>query len=98
MDFFTTEVLTLKRLTTYYVLFFIQVLPIISRTAQDGRCESTSVASKEPESELVRGTLGEVGQRRMSDEADPNWRIVAAASVAPLCRMARESNKSISMA
>jgi DNA-binding NarL/FixJ family response regulator len=32
---------------------------------------SASIASKKPESELVRGTLGEVGQRGMSVEADP---------------------------
>src|SRR6266566_213567 len=55
-----------------------------SRTDQDGKCESASIASKKPESELVRGTLGEVGQRRMSVEADPVWRIVAAASVAAI--------------
>ena len=48
--------------------------------------ESASIASKEPESQLVRGTLGEVGQRRMSVEADPVWRIVAAASVAAIPR------------
>jgi hypothetical protein len=59
-----------------------EVLPIISRTDQDGKRESASIASKEPESELVRGTLGEVGQRRMSVEADPVWSILAAASVA----------------
>jgi hypothetical protein len=134
MDFFTTEVLTLKGLTTYYVLFFIhletrqvnlagftrypdqdvdgvagakhddggvgmperlplpaartrcEVLPIISRTDQDGKRECASIASKEPESELVCGTLGEVGQRRMPVEADPVWRIVAAASVAAIPR------------
>jgi transposase len=134
MDFFTTEVLTLKGLTTYYVLFLhplgdspgepggihpvpgsdvdgaagakhddggvgmperlplpaarprCEVLPIISRTDQDRRRESTSVASKEPESELVRGTLGEVGQGRMFVEADPVWRIVAAASAAAIHR------------
>src|SRR5207249_8762785 len=34
--------------------------------------------------QLVRGTPGEVGQRRMSVEADPVWRIVAAASVAAI--------------
>ncbi len=39
-----------------------EVLPIISGTDQDGKCESASIASKKPESELVRGTLGEVGQ------------------------------------
>src|SRR5216684_429272 len=61
-----------------------EVLPIISRTDQDGKCESASIASKKPESELVRGTLGEVGERRMSVEADPVWRIVAAASVAEI--------------
>jgi hypothetical protein len=44
-----------------------EVLPIISRTDQDGKCESASIASKEPESELVRGTLGEVSQRRMKE-------------------------------
>jgi putative transposase len=134
MDFFTTEVLTLKGLTTYYVLFFIhletrrvnlagftpypdqewmeqqgrnmtmeewgclkgcryllrrprcEVLPIISGTAQDGKRESASIASKKPEFELVRGTLGAVGQRRMSVEADRVWRIVAAASVAAIYR------------
>src|SRR6184192_391236 len=63
-----------------------EVLPIISRTDQDRRRESTTVASKEPESELVRGTLGEVGQGRMFVEADPVWRIVAAASVAAIYR------------
>jgi len=131
MDFFATEVLTLKGLTTYYVLFFIhletrqvklagftpypdqewmeqqgrnitmeewgclkgcryllhdrrcEVLPIISGTDQDGKCES-SLASKKPESELVRGTLGKVGQRGMSVEADPVWRMVAAAGVAAI--------------
>src|SRR4029077_15365900 len=61
-----------------------EVLPIISRTDQDRRRESTSIASKEPESELVRGTLGEIGQRRMFVEADPVWRIVAAASAAAI--------------
>src|SRR5205809_904658 len=63
-----------------------EVLPIISRTDQDRRRESASIASKEPESELVRGTLGEVGQRRMSVGADPGGRIVAAASVAAIYR------------
>src|SRR5258707_14376166 len=63
-----------------------EVLPIISRTDQDGKRESASIASKKPESELVCGTLGEVGQRRMSVEADPVWRIVAAASVAAIQR------------
>src|SRR6267143_2000164 len=61
-----------------------EVLPIISGTDQDGKRESASNASKKPESELVRGTLGEVGQRRVSVEADPVWRIVAAASVAAI--------------
>src|SRR5437773_10817212 len=61
-----------------------EVLPMLSRTDQDGKCESTSIASKKPESELVRVTLGEVGQRGMSVEADPVWRIVAAASVAAI--------------
>ena len=61
-----------------------EVLPMLSRTDQDGKCESTSIASKKPESELVRGTLGEVGQRRVSVEADPVWRIAAAASVAAI--------------
>jgi hypothetical protein len=61
-----------------------EVLPIISRPDQDGKCESASIAGRKPESELVRGTLGEVGQRRMSVEADPVWRIVAAASVAAI--------------
>src|SRR5260370_29582034 len=63
-----------------------EVLPIISRTDQDGKRESASIASKEPEFELVRRTLGEVGQTRMSVEADPVWRIVAAASVAAIYR------------
>jgi hypothetical protein len=61
-----------------------EVLPIISGTDQDGKCESASLASKKPESELVRGTLGKVGQRGMSVEADPVWRMVAAASVAAI--------------
>jgi hypothetical protein len=43
-----------------------EVLPMISRTDQDGKRESASIASKEPEFELVRRTLGEVGQRRMT--------------------------------
>jgi hypothetical protein len=38
------------------------------------------------EFELVCRTLGQVGQRRMSVEADPGWRIVAAASAAPIYR------------
>ena len=63
-----------------------EVLPIISRTDQDGKCESASIASKKPESELVRGTLGEIGQRRVSVEADAVWTIVAAASVAAIYR------------
>ncbi len=63
-----------------------EVLPIISGTDQDGKRESASIASKKPESELVRGTLGEVGQRRMSVEADRVWRIVATASVAAIYR------------
>src|SRR5260370_27622722 len=63
-----------------------EVLPIISGTDPDGKRESASIAGKKPESELVRGTLGEVGQRRMSVEADPVWRIVAAASVATIYR------------
>ncbi len=50
-----------------------EVLPIISGTDQDGKRESASIASKKPESELVRGTLGAVGQRRVSVEADPVW-------------------------
>jgi hypothetical protein len=49
------------------------------------RRTSISQALK-PESELVCGTLGEVGQRRMSVEADPIWRIVLAASVAAIHR------------
>jgi hypothetical protein len=61
-----------------------EVLPILSRTDQDGKRESASIASKTRESELVRGTLGEVGQRGMSVEADPVWRIVAAAGVAAI--------------
>src|SRR6266436_9845090 len=63
-----------------------EVLPIISGTDPDGKRESASIAGKKPESELVRGTLGEVGQRRVSVEADPVWRIVAAASVATIYR------------
>src|ERR1700720_456707 len=63
-----------------------EVLPILSRTDQDGKRESASIASKKPESELVCGTLGEVGQRRMSVEADFVWRIVPAASVAAIHR------------
>src|SRR5258706_14991736 len=63
-----------------------EVLPIISRTDQDGECESASIASKKTESELVRGTLGEVGQRRMSVEADPVRRILVAASIAAIYR------------
>src|SRR6267378_3850022 len=63
-----------------------EVLPIISGTDPDGKREFASIAGKKPESELVRGTLGEVGQRRMSVEADPVWRIVAAASVAAIYR------------
>src|SRR5467141_4494983 len=59
---------------------------MISGTNQDGKRESASIASKKPESELVRGTLGEVGQRRVSVEADRVWRIVAAASVAAIYR------------
>ena len=55
-------------------------------TDQDGRRASASLASKKPEFELVRRTLGQVGQRRMSVEADPGWRIVAAASVASIYR------------
>jgi hypothetical protein len=110
MDFFTTEVLTLKGLTTYYVLFFIhlesrqvnlagftpypdqewmeqlgrnmtdyggvgkpeglplsaarprcEVLPILSRPDQDGKCESASIASKKPESEGLCFTLHLLG-------------------------------------
>ena len=40
----------------------------------------------EPESELVCRTLGEIGQRRMSVEVDPVWRIFAAASIAAISR------------
>ena len=61
-----------------------EVLRILSRTDQDGKGASASLASKKPESELVRRTLGEIGQRRMSVEADPGWRIVAGASVAAI--------------
>jgi len=50
-------------------------------TDQDGKRESASIVSKEPESELVCGTLGKIGQRRMSVEVDPVWRIFAAASI-----------------
>src|SRR6267378_2435865 len=63
-----------------------EVLPIISGTDQNGKRESASIASTKPESELVRGTLGEVGERRMSVEADRVWRIFAAASVAAIYR------------
>jgi len=63
-----------------------EVLRIISGTDQDGKRESASIASKKLEFELVRGTLGQVGQRRMPVEADPGWRIVAAASVAAINR------------
>src|SRR6267378_1582322 len=63
-----------------------EVLPIISGTDQNGKRESASIASTKPESELVRGTLGEVGERRMSVEADRVWRSVAAASVAEIYR------------
>src|SRR5260370_1343813 len=48
--------------------------------------ESASIASQKPESELVRGTLCEIGQRRMSVEDYPGWRILAAASVAAIYR------------
>jgi hypothetical protein len=58
----------------------------VSETDQDGKSESASIASKEPESELVCGTLGEIGQRRMSVEVDPVWRIFAAASIAAISR------------
>src|SRR5215472_17640947 len=51
-----------------------------------GKRESASLASEKPEFELVRRTLGEVGQRRMSVEADLVWRVVAAASVAAISR------------
>jgi len=34
-----------------------EVLPILSRTDQDGKCESASIASKEPESEGLCLTL-----------------------------------------
>ena len=74
-----------------------EVLRILSRTDQDGKGASASLASKKPESELVRRTLGEIGQRRMSVEADPGWRIVAGASVAaihhPLSRRAEPSRQ-----
>src|ERR1700674_3300484 len=63
-----------------------EVLPIISGTDQDGKRESASIASKKRESELVCGTLGAVGQRRVSVEADRVWRIVAAASVTAIYR------------
>src|SRR5258707_14916005 len=63
-----------------------EVLPVLSRTDQDGKRESASIASKKPESQRVYGTLCEVGQRRMSVEVDPVWRIVAAASVATIHR------------
>src|SRR5215469_17514393 len=61
-----------------------EVLRILSRTDRIGKREAASLAGKKPESELVRRTLGEVGQRRMSVEADPGWRIVAAASLAAI--------------
>src|SRR5215472_5716096 len=51
-----------------------------------GKRESASIASEKSEFELVRRTLGAVGQRRMSVEADLVWRIVAAASVAAIYR------------
>src|SRR5271169_90809 len=114
MDFFTTEVLTLKGLTTYYVLFFIHLetrrvnlagftpypdqewmeQQARNMTMEEWGClkgcryllhdRDAKIAGQKPESELVRGTLGEVGQRRMSVEADPVWRIVAAASIAAI--------------
>ena len=55
-------------------------------TDRIGKREADSPASKKPESELVCRTLGEVGQRRMSVEADPGWRVFAAASLAAIYR------------
>src|SRR5260370_28327760 len=42
-----------------------EVLPILSRTDQDGNRESASITSKKTESELVRATLREVSARSM---------------------------------
>src|SRR5205807_2104231 len=133
-DFFTVEVLTLRGLITYYVLFFIHLesrriclagithhpdqewMEQIARnvTMEDSGflinrryllhdrdskyCSSLSsgdrsrkredpcLATQKSESELEGRTLGQVGQRRMSVEADPGWRIVTAASVAAIYR------------
>jgi hypothetical protein len=40
-----------------------EVLPILSRTDQNGKCESLRLPARSPNLELVRGTPGEVGQR-----------------------------------
>jgi len=48
--------------------------------------EDPCLATQKSESELEGRTLGQVGQRRMSVEADPGWRIVTAASVAAIYR------------
>jgi hypothetical protein len=61
-----------------------EVLPILSRTDQDGKREADSLASKKPEFELVCRTLGEISQRGMSGKAHPIWRVFAAASLAAI--------------
>jgi hypothetical protein len=61
-----------------------EIAPASIEELDESYLRHASIASKEPEDQLVCGTLGEVGQRRMSVEADPGWRIFAAASVAAI--------------
>ena len=49
-----------------------------------GKRKADSLASKKPEFELVRRTLGEISQRGMPGKAHPIWRVFAAASLAAI--------------
>ena len=56
------------------------ILPSRSYRLHGNRRCFGRVARKKPESELVCGALGKLGQRGMSVEADPVWRIAASAA------------------
>src|SRR5215469_15596225 len=49
---------------------------------ESGSVKPLRLPARSPNLNSYAETLGEVGQRRMSVEADPGWRIVAAASLA----------------
>ena len=86
-DFFTAEVLTLRGLVTYYVLFFIHLesrrVDIAGITVHpDERWMqqiARNVTRAQPELECLCGALGQVGEGGVLVQGDPLWRALPAA-------------------